>query len=838
MDLREFKNIYSESLPSVVWDWCAKPTAEEIDKRLYEFSCMGISCVFVRPAKGLVSGYLSPDYFELIRTAARRSEKYSVKLWLFDENSPSSGHGGGEITSVSDYRMRDVLKLSDNDTIKSDIPLGDGIYLRDMASARNSGRAPLSDITDSFVTECFLDHTYNAYLRECKRFIGHEIHGFITQINMPSCAPLFSSSALKKLNLQVNEGTKKLLSDDKEFKKQYNNAFSESVAENFTLPVKEKCRTNNLSLCLNVSGTDFLNRQLQYIKADIISLDVDVNNPSIVDFKIAESICAQFNKPFLLRLLLDSYASCCERYNASFFFSALGASRIAYDSVAFSLSDRRKYEKHTVVLSEYKEKDILERVSRFSYLIANTHSCADALIVCSPENKKKLSPLCEKFLCAGISFHIAEEEFFKKEAHFDEDSVIIGKCSYKSIISMPEINIPDAFSGEKFVLDERNDMDISLLEKDCPIMLSSEEAIYINRRYDDSSYYTFVTAQNSDCRITVKKGEKTIFIADTSNGEIYSLPFCEEEASFTLPQGSTAILIATDDIFADILPPGAAGIEIMPREKECELNFVLSSADENILPLKRVNACFGKKAYRESNTDDLHKEFYSLSDNETVKAKYPFTVDLKNIGNVKAYIENADNFDRIELNGKNLSGFTPSNKDPRFMGVDITPYLSDGKNTFALEYKKFSNYMPDFSSIAPPHFYSFNPTTFEPIYLIGDFDCAGDTLSHIEEYSSDVSLSGMPYYYGALTYNVQLPESDLSNAMISLSGDFDICRIKIGKREKLFFTKTPFMEVFNLDGGEIVEVTIFNTPYNLLRPSKSSPQPFGLKSVELSKFLQ
>ena len=38
MDIREFKNTYSKYSPSVIWDWCAKPTAEEIDTRLCEFS--------------------------------------------------------------------------------------------------------------------------------------------------------------------------------------------------------------------------------------------------------------------------------------------------------------------------------------------------------------------------------------------------------------------------------------------------------------------------------------------------------------------------------------------------------------------------------------------------------------------------------------------------------------------------------------------------------------------------------------------------------------------------------------------------------------------------------
>ena len=325
-------------------------------------------------------------------------------------------------------------------------------------------------------------------------------------------------------------------------------------------------------------------------------------------------------------------------------------------------------------------------------------------------------------------------------------------------------------------------------------------------------------------------------MADPSNGEVYKIPQADGKCAFTLRTGKTALLIYSDTIRADEAPPYAGEIEIIPSHKECDLPFALAAADENLLPLKRVNACFGKKSYRESNIDDLHREFYSLNDNETVKVKYPFTVNLKGIGNVTAYIEYADNFDSIELNGKSLSGFTASKKDPRFFGLDITEHLADGKNTFALEYKKFSNYNSDFSSLTPPHFYSFNPTSFEPIYLCGDFDCDGSLLTRIDEYGADVSLTGMPHYYGALTYNATLPDSDLSNTMLYVKGDFDICRIKFGKREQIFFTDSPMIEVFNLDCGEVATITIFNTPYNLLRPASCDSKPFGLKAVELCKF--
>ncbi|MBQ8808680.1 MAG: hypothetical protein IJZ81_05185, partial [Clostridia bacterium] len=175
-------------------------------------------------------------------------------------------------------------------------------------------------------------------------------------------------------------------------------------------------------------------------------------------------------------------------------------------------------------------------------------------------------------------------------------------------------------------------------------------------------------------------------------------------------------------------------------------------------------------------------------------------------------------------------------KDPRFKGTDITNLLADGKNTIALEYKKSNNYTPVFASITPTHYYSYNITSFEPVYLCGDFDCNDNSLIRLDSYENDITKSGMAYYYGSLTYAAKLPEKDLSGMTLAVKGDFDICRIKIGKRSFTFFSETPLLEVFNLDCGEVAEITVYNTPHNLLRTWDCQAKPFGIKNIELCKF--
>ncbi len=833
MDIREFKNTYRDYAPYLIWDWCAKPSLEEIDSQLSYFSDMGIRGVYIRPSKGLCVPYLSDDFFELVRTALRRSTHYGIDVWLFDENSLSSGNCGGEITSVADYRMCDLVKIDKSDLLKTDNILSEEsmlIVLRDLSSERGTGRSPISDITDKFVTQCFLEESYDKYIRSCKRFLGYELKGFVTSVNFPKGANLYSSSAFEMAAFPDKaKFAKKLLAKDKDTIKAYYASFSDAICENYLEPLYNKCSKNALSLSVAVQGDNTISRQKQYLLADSISLYAS-HIPSALELKLAQSISAQFDKELNVFLSTGKFASAAERFNLSLFLCAMGVHRISYDSVAFSLTDRRKYEDNSLVLSSFSEKDISERIARFSKVISQTCSYADTLLVMNSKNIGFFSELCTHLQEQNIDFHIVEEDVFTKYSSFTDGSVCIGNMVYTTLIYEKDFDA-SAFSGKRFAVDTSLSAKNCVLAKSASPYMAADNPIYINRRHDDCNDYIFITAQDKDTAITITKCTKKLFCADSSNGEIYEMPNNEGSYSFILKSNKTVLLICSDKISYDLMPPHTDELSLKPSIKKCEIPFAISCAGENILPLKCVNACFGRKAYRESNVDNLHKEFYALPDGETVKAKYPFYAELSKIGKVKAYFENAQNFDFIEINGHRLDALKESKKDCRFSGVDITPYIADGKNTIAVEYEKQNNYTPNFESFAPSHLYSFNPTSFEPVYLAGEFDFDGEKLTELSEYAGDISNCGMPYYYGSLTYTAILPESSLLGASLSVYGDFDICKIKIGKREKTFYSQIPTIELFNLDCGSVCEITIFNTPYNLLRSSSEKAMPFGISKI-------
>ena len=163
--------------------------------------------------------------------------------------------------------------------------------------------------------------------------------------------------------------------------------------------------------------------------------------------------------------------------------------------------------------------------------------------------------------------------------------------------------------------------------------------------------------------------------------------------------------------------------------------------------------------------------------------------------------------------------------------------IATGKNTIHVEFKKYNNYNPDFTSRAPAYYGVYNLTSFEPVYLSGDFDCKGNTLTVCGEYGENVSDGPMPDYFGALKYGMRLPDGELRDCLLAVDGEFDVCRIKIGKRE-FVYTDSPLMELFNIDSSALCEVTIYNTAKNLFASHEGIREPFGIKNMEIRKFIQ
>ncbi len=80
-----------------LWDWNEQISEEGIDFQMKEFKKAGIGGVFVHPRPGLLTEYLSEDWFHLFDYTVQKGKELGMKVWIYDENSYPSGFAGGHV---------------------------------------------------------------------------------------------------------------------------------------------------------------------------------------------------------------------------------------------------------------------------------------------------------------------------------------------------------------------------------------------------------------------------------------------------------------------------------------------------------------------------------------------------------------------------------------------------------------------------------------------------------------------------------------------------------------------------------------------------------------------
>jgi len=110
----EFRSPSAEYTTAPFFVWNYRITREEIDKFLLDFKNQGTSQVFVHPRPGLVTEYLSDEWFDLFKYTVEKGKELGMIVWIYDENSYPSGFAGGHVPDQmpESYNQGQGLKLT------------------------------------------------------------------------------------------------------------------------------------------------------------------------------------------------------------------------------------------------------------------------------------------------------------------------------------------------------------------------------------------------------------------------------------------------------------------------------------------------------------------------------------------------------------------------------------------------------------------------------------------------------------------------------------------------------------------------------------------------------
>ncbi|MCD6596314.1 MAG: hypothetical protein J7L04_01420, partial [Bacteroidales bacterium] len=96
-----------------LWVWNDDVTEKQIDRQLADFKAGGMGGVFIHPRPGLITEYLSEDWFSLCNYTVQEGKELGMDVWLYDENSYPSGFAGGHVPAEmpESYNQGAGLKL-------------------------------------------------------------------------------------------------------------------------------------------------------------------------------------------------------------------------------------------------------------------------------------------------------------------------------------------------------------------------------------------------------------------------------------------------------------------------------------------------------------------------------------------------------------------------------------------------------------------------------------------------------------------------------------------------------------------------------------------------------
>lgn len=206
-----------------LWVWNDVVTKEKIATQLQEFKNQNILQVFIHPRPGLITEYLSDEWFELSRYTLEKGKELGMNVWIYDENSYPSGFGGGHVPSempesytqgssigirrgeeIRPERMEDYIivlqQTGESFTKVDELPekLTADYFAFEVLHESNSGwygGFSYVDLLIPGVTEKFIEVTMTGYEEVMGEEFGNSVPGIFT--DEPNIAPRGPESGVK-----------------------------------------------------------------------------------------------------------------------------------------------------------------------------------------------------------------------------------------------------------------------------------------------------------------------------------------------------------------------------------------------------------------------------------------------------------------------------------------------------------------------------------------------------------------------------------------------------------------------------------------------------------------
>ncbi|NIG55401.1 glycosyl hydrolase [Chitinophaga sp. Cy-1792] len=105
------------------WVWNTRVTKNQIDSMLQDYRKNDFGGVIIHARPGLITEWLSKDWFDLFEYAVQQGKKLGLNIWIYDENSYPTGFAGGLVADEmpAAYNQGQMLYMDDTMRLPADL---------------------------------------------------------------------------------------------------------------------------------------------------------------------------------------------------------------------------------------------------------------------------------------------------------------------------------------------------------------------------------------------------------------------------------------------------------------------------------------------------------------------------------------------------------------------------------------------------------------------------------------------------------------------------------------------------------------------------------------------
>lgn len=267
-----------------LWVWNDMLTDAEIIGTLHDLAAQDVKQVWVHPRPGLMTPYLSAEWFRLWKLALKEASRLDMNVWIYDENSYPSGFAGGfvpeempesrgrgltfastEKIPVWQPEILSIWKISGDkvEDVSARVRAGEVLPAThyDFAKEARAANSPWHgnrcyvDLLHPGVTDKFLDVTIGAYRREVGAQFGKRVPGIFT--DEPNINPTHALPWTDDLPQQFQKrwgydllanlaSLESRVGDWRRVRENYFQLLNELFVERWAKPYHDCCQSNHL----------------------------------------------------------------------------------------------------------------------------------------------------------------------------------------------------------------------------------------------------------------------------------------------------------------------------------------------------------------------------------------------------------------------------------------------------------------------------------------------------------------------------------------------------------------------------------------------------------------